>query len=110
MAKGVYNDSKEVKELVKNTVNYLQNSFNSVCYKYRQNNNKAVNYVLRNSTDFSVLEESLNSDLTLYTKQVEFAYLMDEIQRGPVFAIHTNIKRANELIDELAEASTSDKE
>lgn len=40
----------------------------------------------------------------LYRYQVDFAYLIDEIQRGPLFAAKKAINDANGLIDDIQTA------
>lgn len=37
----------------------------------------------------------------LYDLQVEFSYLLDEIQRGPKCLVTHNIAKANELLDKI---------
>lgn len=43
---------------------------------------------------------------TLYNYQVEFCYMIDEIQRGPRYIIPKIISNANELISELENETT----
>lgn len=39
----------------------------------------------------------------LYTLQVEFAHMIDEIQRGPNYIVPKTISEANEFIDKIHE-------
>lgn len=41
------------------------------------------------------------SGTTLYKYQVEFSYLINEIQRGPIYIVPMHIQEANDLIAKL---------
>lgn len=44
----------------------------------------------------------------LYTLQVEFAYMLDEIQRGPNYIVPKTISEANEFIDQIRETRAAE--
>lgn len=46
--------------------------------------------------------KDISRGTVLYDYQVEFCYLIDDIQRGPSYIVPKLITQANELIDQLA--------
>ncbi|MNC18713.1 hypothetical protein D3C75_666250 [compost metagenome] len=44
----------------------------------------------------------------LYTLQVEFAHMIDEIQRGPNYIVPKTISEANEFIDQIRETRAAE--
>ena len=104
MSKKVFKSSDDslTDAQINSNVNYLRKAFSSACYKYRQKNSNAVNYIKRNRVTCEPLEETAELDLTLYDAQQDFAYIIDEIQRGPRCLASLNIKRCNMIIDSLA--------
>lgn len=86
---------------INSNVNYLNKAFSQACYKYRQKKSGAVNYIRRSLSDYQPLDENKEYDLTLYDYQQDFAYLIDEIQRGPRCLASLNVKRCNVLVDSL---------
>lgn len=90
---------------IANMVNYLNAAFASACNAYRSSKRnsgkKAVNYVAREPRSYKpILSDDF--DYTLYYAQIEFAYLIDEIQRGPVALASIEVKKCNDLINSLA--------
>ena len=93
------------REQIANSVKYLSNAFKAACSAYREAQRekgvKTATYVLRNlKTHRPIIEK--NTDLTLYYAQQDFAYMMDDIQRGPVVLTANEIKKCNDLIDSLS--------
>lgn len=73
---------------IKSTVSFLNRSFREAAEEYRSRTGNGSN--VRGSA--------------LHEYQVEFAYLIDSIQRGPVFFAIQRIAEANELISKLQKA------
>lgn len=76
---------------------------------------QVVNYLnfafAKATSDFATLNGSKNHKGTnLYDYQVEFCYLVDDIQRGPRYIAPKKISRANELIGEIKQAAGIDTE
>lgn len=72
-------------EQIKSTISFLNRSFREASEEYRARAGSNSN--VRGSV--------------LYDYQVEFSYLIDNIQRGPVFFAIQHIAEANELIGKL---------
>ncbi len=99
------NDFTLTQEQIANSVKFLRSAFSAACNAYREAKRekgvKTANYVLRNlKTHEPILEKDV--DLTLYYAQQDFAYIMDEIQRGPSVFTANEIKRCNDLIYSLS--------
>lgn len=86
-------------ERITELVTQLKRAFKSACYTYRNKTSGSVNYLLRSRKNHQPLET--NSDTVLHEYQVEFAYLLDEITRGPIFAAPVAISSTWELISDL---------
>jgi hypothetical protein len=83
------------------SVKFLRSAFSVACNKYKQSNKGAVTYILRDlKTLKSVLPQDTN--LTLYNAQIDFAHLLNDIERGPAILAAEEIKKAKELIDSLS--------
>lgn len=58
---------------------------------------------------FARVQRSLGNDnrvgTALYAAQVDYSYLLDQIQRGPSYLTPKAIASANELIDNLSSSS-----
>lgn len=106
MSKGNFKSSDDslTDAQIANNVRYLRKAFSTACYKYRQKNSGAVNYVRRSLSTHELLDDNKDADLTLYDAQQDFAYLIDEIQRGPRCLASLNVKRCNMLVDSIASA------
>lgn len=64
-----------------------------------------LNRAFRETSDEFKQRTSLYSNVkgsVLYQYQTDFAYIIDKIQRGPVFFAIQNIAEANELIGKLS--------
>lgn len=72
-------------ETIDQSVSYLNHSFHEACEQFRKSHKNAGNS---------------KGDL-LYTYQVEFNYLIDNIQRDPRFLASQYIADANQLIAAL---------
>jgi hypothetical protein len=86
-------------ERVASALKYLGNAFNAACYAYRDSHPKAASGFLRDGSLKPI--RSSDDDMTLYYTQIEYNYLVDEIKRGPIFAVPTLIKRGNDLVDSI---------
>lgn len=75
---------------IKQTVNFLNHAFKDACEKYKQNSGDNKN----------------PKGSFLYLSQTEFAYIINEIQKGPIFFAIQNIATANEQIARVAEQLT----
>jgi hypothetical protein len=73
-------------EQIKTTVSFLNRSFREVADEYKSRT--GLNSNTRGST--------------LYDYQTDFAYIIDKIQRGPIFFAIQNIAEANDLIGKLS--------
>jgi hypothetical protein len=96
-------DTKEYNRLLKSldeSVAVLTKKFRSACYKYRDNNSNVATHRLRDSALNVINDEK--SDLTLLEAQEQFAWLMHEIQTGPVLFAKDHIFTANDLIKSLS--------
>lgn len=71
---------------IKQTVNFLNHSFKDACETYK-----------RSSGDNKNVKGTF-----LHTAQVEYSYLINEIQKGPIFFAIQNIATANEHIANVA--------
>lgn len=81
-------------------VKYLNRAFSKAAYK-------ASDVLGRSAIRFQN-EQGLWETTTLYDYQVDFAYLINKIQREPTYASRKAIQGANDLIRELeAETSTA---
>lgn len=74
---------------------------------------QVVNYLsfafAKATSDFAALNGSKNHKGTdLYDYQIEFCYLVDDIQRGPRYIAPKKISEANELIDKVSGAAGLD--
>jgi hypothetical protein len=76
---------------VEQVVNYLNRSFATAVQKAGP-----------------VLGSKNTKGTDLYTYQVDFTYLVDEIQRGPVYIVPKLIADANELIDRITSLKKSE--
>lgn len=73
-------------EQIKTTVSFLNRSFREAADEYKSRTGLSSN--TRGST--------------LYEYQTDFAYIIDKIQRGPIFFAIQNIAEANDLIGKLS--------
>lgn len=93
---------------VNNSVRYLQSAFNAACNKYRAkvtaDGKKVATHLSRSLKTRKPIIDG-ESDLTLYYAQIEFSYILDVIMRGPVFLAANEIKRCNDFINSISEAS-----
>jgi hypothetical protein len=71
---------------IKNTISFLNHSFRETSEDFK-----------RRTSSYSNVKGSV-----LYQYQTDFAYIIDKIQRGPVFFAIQNIAEANELIGKLS--------
>lgn len=74
--------SSEVEASLQATLSFLNNSFAKAMRTFPSRNNSAGS--------------------PLYNFQVEFSYLLDEIQRGPIYIMSKRISEANALIAEVS--------
>jgi hypothetical protein len=70
---------------VRSTVSYLNRSFR-----------EAAEALKERTGSYSNVKGS-----ELYGLQVEFSYLIDEIQRGPIFMYYNNVSEAKKLISSI---------
>jgi hypothetical protein len=70
---------------IRHSLQYLTHTFKDSCEKYKMRTGDTKN--LKNSV--------------LYLAQVEFSYIVNEIQRGPIFFAIQQIAAANEIITDL---------
>lgn len=89
----------EFERNVANTVKYLNHSFASTMQALGMRTGKCV----RDSTSFAVKEVD-----SAYVAQVEFARLINEIERGPMCMAQKYISEANEFIAALMESKQLD--
>ena len=83
-------ENKEVREInINQVVRYLNHAFS----KATSGLDKAVRYVDYNINKVKTTE--------LYDLQVDFMYMLDEIQRGPKYALSRVISDCNKLIDNI---------
>lgn len=67
------------------------------------NRDQVVNYLNHAFAKATQKMGSKNAKGTeLYDKQVEFCYMIDEIQRGPQYIIPKVIAECNKMIDDLS--------
>lgn len=95
-------DEKEyrvLKRQLNKSVEALTRKFKSACYHYNKANKGVASHRLRNS-QLDVINEE-NADFTLLDAQEEFAWLIHEIQTGPVLFAKDHIATANSLIKSL---------
>ena len=95
-------DAKEYRQLKKQlqkSVDALTRKFKSACYHYNKANKGLAQHRLRNS-QLEVLNEE-KSDFSLLEAQEQFAWLIHEIQTGPVLFAKDHIATANSLINSL---------
>lgn len=88
------------KQQVANSVKYLRAAFNEAANKYRQTHRNIVTHFLRNKKTLKRLIPD-GADTTLYDAQIEFAYIINEIEMGARDYAVFEIKKANELIESL---------
>lgn len=79
------NDKQEKKIDVDRVVEYLRRAFAAAQEKFVEKRDGYKN----------------GKGTTLYQYQVDFCYLIDEIQRGPTFSVPKVIQDANDLIARL---------
>lgn len=99
------NEFALTQEQIGKSIKYLNNAFKAACAAYREARRekgvRTATYVLRNlKTHRPVIDKG--TDLTLYYAQQDFAYIMDDIMRGPEVLTANEIKKANDLIDSLS--------
>lgn len=82
------------------SVKYLVNAFNRACQNYR-GSNAGVAYCRLRDSQLNPIKVK-NADYTLLEAQVEFAWLIHEIQTGPILFAQDHIHTCNELIDSLS--------
>lgn len=85
---------------VAKSVKLLRYMFFDACKAYKSKNANVVTHFRRNADLEPVIPE--NADTTIFEAQVEFSYLIDEIQRGPIFGVTDYIKQCNDLIDSIS--------
>lgn len=88
---------------IKNSVKYLKSAFRGACVAYREShpNAKVSTFVFRDKRTQQP-QWAEDEDYTLYHAQIEFSYIIDDIERGPRCFAALEIKRCNDLIDSLA--------
>lgn len=88
-------------EQVAKSVKYLRKAFMTAWWEYRETH---VNVVIGFRRDKGTKQPitSPNADMTVYDAQIEFAYLINEIERGYIFDVPNPIRKCNELIDSLS--------
>lgn len=101
-------DSNLSEEQVAKSVKFLRKAFMTAWWEYRERNSTYSDGVRCTTvvTNFRRDRQQnpivpANADMTIYNAQIEFAYLIDEIQRGHIFEVPDPIRRCNELIDSL---------
>jgi len=70
---------------VERTVSYLSRAFSNATFK--------ASHIIGNKA-----ERSVTSSTELYDYQVDFAYLIDNIQRCPAYIVPKYVQEANDLI------------
>lgn len=85
---------------------YKQNRFNKRNDRRNQVTEIDVDHVIRYLTrQFRQRTEDMGRDATrgtdLYKLQVNFAYLVDEIKRGPAYQASKVIAQANDFLDSI---------
>ena len=72
---------------IKTSLSYLSHTFKDACYQF-----KAIGQPTQNAEQIKKFEE-------------DFAYLIDDIDRGPIFQIGKVIAECNELINNILTAT-----
>lgn len=102
------NESTITEEQMQKAVRGLRTAFRNASNAYWDNmkkgNKRFATFVMRDSKTMKPLYEK-DVDYTLYHAQIEFSYLIDEIQRGPLVLATNEIKKANDLINSLVQNS-----
>lgn len=96
-------DDQEFEKNVNNAVKYLNHAFATALQKA---GSKGVSKCVRENKDVGKIKEANAA----YLAQVEFTYLIDEVQRGPACMVQKNISEINELIAAFTDASITVKE
>lgn len=92
----------ETEKNVANAVKYLNHSFAVALQKA---GTKGAGAVRSRNADLSIKEADPTYFLT-----VEYAYLIDEVQRGPLCTVQKHITEINEMIGEINEEAITVKE
>jgi len=92
-------DYRALKKQLQKSVEALNRKFKSACYHYGKANKGLALSRLRNNQLAVINEEK--SDFTLLEVQEQFAWLIHEIQTGPVLFAKDHIATANSLIKSL---------
>jgi hypothetical protein len=92
-------DYLTLKKQLQKSVEALNRKFKSACYHYNKANKGLASHRLRNA-QLDVINED-KSDFTLLDAQEQFAWLIHEIQTGPVLFAKDHIAEANLLIKSL---------
>lgn len=92
--------SNPSEERVASKVKHLRKAFMTAWWKYREDHENVVMGFRRDNKQKPIISPDM--DLTVYNAQIEFAYLIDEIERGPIYAALTKIKWCNDLIESLS--------
>ena len=94
------NDRKSKEIEVEGVVNYLNRAFTKAAMKSAKTIGAKASRFLNNNGQWETT--------TMYDYQVEFFYLIDNIQRGPSYIAPKYIQDANQLIAQLeAESNNS---
>lgn len=93
----IHNDRKSKPINRSEVVKYLNHAFSRAVYQATSSGN------LANRATRKVLDSGKVEKTPLYEFQVEFAYLIDSIQRVPAYIIAKHIQEANELITSVEE-------
>jgi hypothetical protein len=93
------------KKYVDTKVRHLRKAFRGACASYRESNEdsgkRIHTHVLRNLKTQKPLPER-DVDYTLYNAEIEFCYMIDEIQRGPRVFAAQEIKKCYDFINSIS--------
>jgi hypothetical protein len=105
----VTNESSFTKEQVQKAVRGLRKAFRNASNAYwdhmKKNNKRFATFVMHDSkTNAAIYDEGV--DYTLYHAQIDFAYIIDDLQRGPACLASQEVKKANDLIETILKKSS----